>query len=254
MALVVETGLLVVTAVLPAPPSTLLRLGDREIRNCAATGALLELALLTAGVAGGFDTIDAIAGAIATEEGWGDWVTAELLEGGFGPWLAAPAGPATLAGGVEPPDWGVAVPAVAPAELEGSAELEETPGVPAGICAAPAGFNWLERVGLDGAKEADPCGFDTTWLAWLDETEPDCPGGVAACWLETVGLDGARDGTGAVVSVVPFPCMLLGERDPLVASAAAPAGCEAPLPLALDETWLADARFVSAGSAARMRD
>jgi hypothetical protein len=97
MALVVETGLLVVTAVLPAPPSTLLRLGDREIRNCAATGALLELALLTAGVAGGFDTIDG-------EEGWGDWVTAELLEGGFGPWLAAPAGPATLAGGVEPPD------------------------------------------------------------------------------------------------------------------------------------------------------
>jgi hypothetical protein len=94
MALVVETGLLVVTAVLPAPPSTLLRLGDREIRNCAATGALLELALLTVGVAGAIDT----------EEGWGDWVTAELLEGGFGPWLAAPAGPATLAGGVEPPD------------------------------------------------------------------------------------------------------------------------------------------------------
>ena len=92
MALVVETGLLVVTAVLPAPPSTLLRLGDREIRNCAAR--LLELALLTAGVAGAIDT----------EEGWGDWVTAELLEGGFGPWLAAPAGPATLAGGVGPPD------------------------------------------------------------------------------------------------------------------------------------------------------
>ena len=107
MALVVETGLLVVTAVLPAPPSTLLRLGDREIRNCAATGALLELALLTAGVAGGFDPIDAIAGAIDTidgKEGWGVWVTAELLEAGFGPWLAAPAGPATLAGGVEPPD------------------------------------------------------------------------------------------------------------------------------------------------------
>ncbi len=111
MALVVETGLLVVTTVLPAPPSTLLRLGDREIRNCAAsvfvTGALLEFALLTAGVAGGFDTTDAIAGATDTidgEEGWGDWVTAELLEGGFEPWLAAPAGPATLAGGVEPPD------------------------------------------------------------------------------------------------------------------------------------------------------
>ncbi|MGZ3385168.1 MAG: hypothetical protein ACXWO1_03585 [Isosphaeraceae bacterium] len=103
MALVVETGLLVVTAVLPAPPSTLLRLGDREIRNCAATGALLELALLTVGVAGGFGTVDAIAGAF-DEEGWGDWVTAELLEGGFGPWLAAPAGPATLAGGVGPPD------------------------------------------------------------------------------------------------------------------------------------------------------
>jgi hypothetical protein len=112
MALVVETGLLVVTAVLPDPPSTLLRLGDREIRNCAArwlsgTGALLEFALLTAGVAGGFDIIDAIAGAIDIidgEEGWGDWVTAELLEGGFGPWLAAPEGPATLAGSVEPPD------------------------------------------------------------------------------------------------------------------------------------------------------
>ena len=110
MALVVETGLLVVTAVLPAPPSTLLRLGDREIRNCAASvfvgGALLEFALLTAGVADGFDITDAIAGAIDTvdgEEGWGDWVAAELLEGGFGPWLAAPAGPATLAGGVEPP-------------------------------------------------------------------------------------------------------------------------------------------------------
>ena len=102
MALVAETGLLVVTAVLPAPPSTLLRLGDKEISNCAAkrssvTGALLEFALLTAGVAGEFDTIDG-------EEGWGDWVAAELLEGGFGPWLAAPAGPATLAGGVEPPD------------------------------------------------------------------------------------------------------------------------------------------------------
>ncbi|MBV8129748.1 MAG: hypothetical protein JO114_19030 [Planctomycetaceae bacterium] len=100
MALVVETGLLVVAVVLPAPPSTLLRLGDREIKS----GAALELALLTAGVAGGFDTIDAIAGAIDTEEGWGDWVTAELLEGGFGPWLATPAGPTTLAGGVEPPD------------------------------------------------------------------------------------------------------------------------------------------------------
>src|SRR5208283_2974146 len=104
MALVVETGLLVVTAVLPAPPSTLLRLGDREIRNCAATGALLELALLTVGVAGGFDTVDAIAGAIDTQEGWGAWVTAELLEGGFGPWLGAPGGPGSLAGDVEPPD------------------------------------------------------------------------------------------------------------------------------------------------------
>ena len=112
MALVVETGLLVVAAVLPAPPSTLLRLGDREIRSCAArwssvTGALLEFALLTAGVASGFDTIDEIAGAIDTvdgEEGWGDWATAELLDGGLGPWLAAPAGPARLAGGVEPPD------------------------------------------------------------------------------------------------------------------------------------------------------
>jgi hypothetical protein len=82
---------------------------------------------------------------------------------------------------------------VAPAELEGSAELEETPGVPAGICAAPAGFNWLGTVGLDGAKEADPCGFDTTWLAWLDKTELDCPGGVTACWLGTVGLDGAKE-------------------------------------------------------------
>ncbi|MBV8310475.1 MAG: hypothetical protein JO344_08840 [Planctomycetaceae bacterium] len=183
---------------------------------------------------------------------------------------------------------------MAPAELEGSAELEETPGVPAGICAVPAGFNWLEIVGLDGAKEADPCGFDTAWLAWLDETEPDCPGGVAACWLDTVGLDGAKeadpcgfdtawlawldetepdcpggvttcwldtvglddtwDGTGAVVSVVPFPCVLLGERHPLVTSAAAPAGCEAPLPLALDQTWPADARFISTGSAARRRD
>ena len=100
MALVVETGLLVVAVVLPAPPSTLLRLGDREIKS----GAALELALLPAGVAGGFDTIDAIAGAIDTEEGWGDWVAAELLEGGFGPWLATPAGPTTLAGGVEPPD------------------------------------------------------------------------------------------------------------------------------------------------------
>src|SRR5271157_1155602 len=36
MALVVETGLLVVTTVLPAPPSMLVRLGDREIRNWAA--------------------------------------------------------------------------------------------------------------------------------------------------------------------------------------------------------------------------
>ena len=143
---------------------------------------------------------------------------------------------------------------MAPAELEGSAELEETPGVPAGICAAPAGFNWLETVGLDGAKEADPCGFDTAWLAWLDETEPDCPGGVTACWLETVGLDDTWDGTGAVVSVVPFPCVLLGERHPLVTSAAAPAGCEAPLPLALDQTWPADARFISTGSAARKRN
>ncbi|MGZ3355060.1 MAG: hypothetical protein ACXVBO_09425, partial [Isosphaeraceae bacterium] len=113
---------------------------------------------------------------------------------------------------------------------------------------------WLETVGLVGAKEAGPCGFDTTWLAWLDETEPDCPGDVTACWLETVGLVGARDGTGAVVSVVPFPCVLLGERDPLVASATAPACCEAPLPLARDQTWPADARFVSAGSAARMRN
>ena len=57
----------------------------------------------------------------------------------------------------------------------------------------PAGFNWLERVGLDGANEADPCGFDTTWLAWLDETEPGCPGCVTACWLERGGLDGANE-------------------------------------------------------------
>jgi len=128
--------------------------------------------------------------------------------------------------------------------------LDETaPDCPGGVTAG-----WLETVGLDGAKEADPCGFDTTWLVWLDETAPDCPGGVTAGWLEIVGLDGARDGTGAVVSVVPFPCVLLGERDPLVASAAAPAGCEAPLPLAMDETWPANARFVSAESAARMRD
>ena len=127
--------------------------------------------------------------------------------------------------------------------------LDETePDCPGGVTAC-----WLEAVGLDGAEAGDPCGFDTAWLAWLDETEPDCPGGVTACWLETVGLDGARDGTGAVVSVVPFPCVLLRERNPLVASAAAPAGCEAPLPLALDETWPADARFVATGSAARMR-
>ena len=52
---------------------------------------------------------------------------------------------------------------------------------------------WLERVGLDGAKGTEPCGFDTTWLAWLDETEPDCPGCVTACWLERVGLDGAKE-------------------------------------------------------------
>ncbi|HMF36887.1 MAG TPA: hypothetical protein VKF17_09620 [Isosphaeraceae bacterium] len=102
IALVVETGLLVVTTVLPAPPSKLLRLGDREIRNGAARWSSgletpLGFALLTAAVAGAVDTIDG-------EEDWGDWATAELLEAGVEPVLGAPAGPATLAGGVEPAD------------------------------------------------------------------------------------------------------------------------------------------------------
>ncbi|HMF36886.1 MAG TPA: hypothetical protein VKF17_09615 [Isosphaeraceae bacterium] len=97
-------------------------------------------------------------------------------------------------------------------------------------------------------------GFDIAWLAWFDEAEPDCAVGVDAPWLETVGIDGARDGTAAVVSVVPFPCVLLGERDALVASATAPAACAAPLPPALEETWPAVARFVSEGSAASMRE
>ena len=102
MALVVETGLLVVTTVLPAPPSTLLRLGDTEIRNWAARWSSgletpLGFALPTTTVAGAIDTIDG-------EEDWGDWATAEPLESGVEPVLGAPAGPARLAGGVEPPD------------------------------------------------------------------------------------------------------------------------------------------------------
>jgi hypothetical protein len=116
MALVVETELLVVTAVLPAPPSKLVRLGDEEIRNWAAKWpSVLETPLefelptpvLAGAVAGGIGNMDAIAGAIDTvdgEEDRGDWATAELLESGFEPVLGAPAGPATLAGGVEPAD------------------------------------------------------------------------------------------------------------------------------------------------------
>lgn len=118
----------------------------------------------------------------------------------------------------------------------------------------PAGFDGLEEAGLDEDEEAVPAGFDTAWLAWLEETEPDCPGDVAACWFEVVGLDGARDGTGAVASVVPLPWVLLGERDPPVASATGPAAGEAPLETAPDETWPGDARFVPTGSAARMRE
>jgi|GEM_PF-2208712 len=115
MALVVETGLLVVTTVLPAPPSMLVRLGDKEIRNWAAKwssvletplGFALPATAVAGAVAGGIDNMDAVAGAIDTvdgEEDWGDWATAEPLESGFEPVLGAPAGPATLAGGVEPP-------------------------------------------------------------------------------------------------------------------------------------------------------
>jgi hypothetical protein len=102
VALVVETGLLVVTAELPAPPSTLLRLGDREIRNWAAKWSSgletpLGFALPAPAVAGAIDTADG-------EEDWGDWATAEPLESGVEPVLGVPAGPATLAGGVEPAD------------------------------------------------------------------------------------------------------------------------------------------------------
>jgi hypothetical protein len=102
MALVLETGLLGVKTVLPAPPSTLLRLGDREIRNWAAKWSSeletpLGFALPTAAVAGAIDTIDG-------GEDWGDWATAELLETGVEPVPGAPAGPAPLAGGVEPAD------------------------------------------------------------------------------------------------------------------------------------------------------
>lgn len=56
----------------------------------------------------------------------------------------------------------------------------------------PAAFN-----GADWGEEAVPDGFNTAWLAWLDETDPDCPGGVVTSWLETGGFDTARDGTGA---------------------------------------------------------
>jgi len=42
--------------------------------------------------------------AVDEEEDWGDWAAVEPLERGFEPALGAPAGPATLTGGVEPPD------------------------------------------------------------------------------------------------------------------------------------------------------
>ncbi|MGA2703085.1 MAG: hypothetical protein ABSH35_18560 [Isosphaeraceae bacterium] len=115
MALVVETGLLVGAPVLPAPPSMLVRLGDKEIRNWAAKwssvletplGFALPAPAVAGAVAGGLDNMDAVAGAIDSvdsEEDWGDWATAEPLESGYEPVLGAPAGPATLAVGVEPP-------------------------------------------------------------------------------------------------------------------------------------------------------
>jgi len=92
VAVVVETGLLVVATVLPDPPSMLVRLGDRAIRNCAARwSSVLETPLrfalptpAVAGVvAGGAENMDAVDGAIDTvdgEEDWGDWATVEPLE------------------------------------------------------------------------------------------------------------------------------------------------------------------------------
>jgi len=115
-ALVVETGLLVVVVVLPAPPSMLVRLGDREIRNCAARwSSVLETPLRFAlpapavpgAVAGGIENVEAVAGAIDAVDGeadCGDWAAVEPLESRFEPALGAPAGPATLTGGVEPAD------------------------------------------------------------------------------------------------------------------------------------------------------
>jgi len=47
-------------------------------------------------VAGAIDSVDG-------EEDWGDWATAEPLESGLEPVFGAPAGPATLVVGVEPP-------------------------------------------------------------------------------------------------------------------------------------------------------
>jgi hypothetical protein len=97
------------------------------------------------------------------------------------------------------------------------AEFEDAAGVPApaGIGALPAEFNEATW-GEDGV----PGEFATVWLAWLAETEPDCPAVVAACGLDTAGLNTAADGAG----------------------------------VAADETWPGVTRFVAAGSTASVRE
>ncbi len=111
-AVVVDIGLLVVATVLPAPPSKLVRLGDREIRNCAPRWSSvletpLRFALPAPAAAAGIENEDAVAGPIDTVDGekdCGDWADVEPLGGGFEPVLGAPADPATFAGGVTLPD------------------------------------------------------------------------------------------------------------------------------------------------------
>jgi hypothetical protein len=179
-ALAAEIGLLVVASVLPAPPSKLVRLGDREIRNCAPRwSSVLETPLrfalpapaVAGAVAGGIENVDPVAGTIDTVDGvedWGDWAAVEPLGSGFEPALGATADPATFAAGAPAP-------------------------APAASGAAPAEFHWFERAGLDGGEAEAACEFDAAWFVGLDEAEPDCTGGVAVCWLDTVGLDGVKD-------------------------------------------------------------
>jgi hypothetical protein len=100
--LVVEIGLLAGAAVLPVPPSMLVRLGDSEIRNWAETppGFALLAPVVAGAVAGGPGSGDGVDG----EEDWDDWAAAEPLERRYEVALGVLAVPEALVGGVAAAD------------------------------------------------------------------------------------------------------------------------------------------------------